>query len=152
MIDGQINYAKYSRERLLDALNNIDRRHYPVNYSNLCHELESRPNLDTMTSADVDQANVMTTGNWVNLLPSGKIIGVILTIFAILVIGAQWIIDKRESACAERCKAIGCIAYEYQGFSGSGRWASSVRGILPDACICRKADGSTRAFVGSSLW
>jgi hypothetical protein len=40
--DGEIDYAKFSRDQLEDALTRIDRDDYPQNYANLRAELERR--------------------------------------------------------------------------------------------------------------
>ena len=44
-MDGDIDYSKYGRAELLDALSSIDRNLWPRNYANLTRELASRPPL-----------------------------------------------------------------------------------------------------------
>jgi hypothetical protein len=56
--------------------------------------------------------------------------------FAVIVLAAVWaasyiFVAHRERACAEHCRVTGHAGYEYQSFSGSGRF--TLRG---DSCKC----------------
>ncbi len=42
-MDGEIDYSKYSRDDLNEALGRIDKQRYPQNYANLLKESASRP-------------------------------------------------------------------------------------------------------------
>jgi len=63
-----------------------------------------------------------------------------LVIFAAVLAAVLWFVRERERSCAESCSANGYAAYEYKGFSGSGRYS-----LRPDACTCTNAGASPAA-------
>jgi len=64
-VDGNIDYSKYGRPELEDALSRIDRNLWPKNYANLTRELAKRPPPPPDPPARKDSAggNLMKSGN-----------------------------------------------------------------------------------------
>lgn len=52
MIDGRIDYSKYSRADLLSAVTSIDKDRYPQNYANLLQALALEPGVTATPSTD----------------------------------------------------------------------------------------------------
>jgi len=52
-------------------------------------------------------------------------------VVAVVFAGSYFVVAYRERACADHCLATGHAGYEYEGFSGSGRF--TLRG---DSCKC----------------
>jgi len=76
-----------------------------------------------------------------------NIIGISAAIFAAIFAIALRVANDREKACAKICIENGYVVYEYKGFSGNSR-----KSVKPDVCTCSNKDGSSKVFMGSSLW
>jgi hypothetical protein len=67
MTDGDIDYSKFSRAQLEDALSRIDRDRYPRNYESLVKELGVRP-VETPVPRQRDMRNWVTLIGWYQIV------------------------------------------------------------------------------------
>lgn len=59
-----------------------------------------------------------------------RVLVIILSLFILLLVIVQWLVNTRESACADYCRLMGSPHYAYRGFSGSGK------SLRADSCHC----------------
>lgn len=75
MNDGEIDYSRYSRSQLEEALTRIDAGRYPGNHSKLLKELQARP-AETQLAKRPDR-----TRTWLRLIGGYEVVGAILVAY-----------------------------------------------------------------------
>ncbi len=74
-----------------------------------------------------------------------RVLVIFLSLFILLLVVAHWLVNTRESACAEYCRLSGSAHYVYRDFSGS------EENLGADSCHCLNAlDASKKPDVGSA--
>lgn len=58
---------------------------------------------------------------------------ILLSIFILFLVIAHWMVNTRESACAEYCRLTGSAHYAYRDYAGAGESAHA------DSCHCISA-------------
>ena len=152
--DGDIDYARFTRAQLEDALARIDRREYPLNFANLTTELARRPveppvvpsRDDTLTGAG------LALPAWFQHAAESRAVRVVtragLAVVGVLGIIGMWLSDLVPSELLGRLQVRAAVVVGVLGFVA----AVSRRGPLFDIRRQPILDRfQTRAWIRNDL-